>query len=207
MKRLLVSVLTCVFTLGIQAQNIDTNEDNQVVEAIVDSINNVSEPEQIVQNVIVVEKTVRFGYLSYNAVIQQMSEYSEAMSTIAQLRVAYEEELRRGEENFTKLFSEYIDGQQSFPENILLKRQKELQQSMDESIQFKQEARALLEKREREVMDKLHNKLAGVLKQIGTERRYAFIINTDGDIYPFVNPEMGEDLTQEVMFRLRGGME
>ena len=197
MKRLFLLLMISVAPFVVYAQDIATHEDNTVVDAVVDSL------ETVVQNVVVVQKNVKFGYLSYSTVMKQMDEYAETMKTIEQLRVAYEAELKRSEENFSKLFAEYIEGQRTFPDNILLKRQKELQQAMDESIQFKNEARRILEGKEKEVMDRLRKKIDDAISRLGKERRYAFIINTDGDTYPFVNPEMGEDVTEEVMKMLR----
>jgi outer membrane protein len=200
-KILFISILLSAF-LTTNAQDIATNEGEEEVAAVSDSLT-----EALNQPVVVVEKTVKFGYLSYNYVIKNMDEYSETMKTIEGLRATYENEVNRNEENFSKLFAEYVEGQQSFSEIILIKSQKELQQAMEQSLEFRDEARALLEKREKEVMDKLHKRLVEVIVQLGKERHYAFILNTDGDTYPFVNPEMGDDVTQEVMFRLRGGME
>ena len=190
MKKLAALTLISMVSFPLFAQDIATIEDDNVITEVVDSITDSG-----IHDVVVVEKTVKFGYLSYTKVIEQMDEYNDAMMTIAQLRKAYDNELRRGEENFSKLFAEYVEGQQSFPENILLKRQKELQQAMDQSIQFKNEAKALLEKKEKDVMDVLHNRLKAALASLAKERHYAFIINTDGDTYPFVNPEIGDDVT------------
>ena len=164
-----------------------------------DSDNQVNVP--VVQRT-VVQETVKFGYLSYNDVMRHTEEYAEMQQTIKSLRDAYEQELRRSEDTFSKQFAEYIDGQKSFPENILLKRQKELQQLMEEAVQFKIEAKQLLEAKEKEVTDRLRRKIDRAINQIGMERHYAFIINTDGDTYPFVNSGIGEDVTAAVMQKL-----
>lgn len=198
MKRLILLAMICVLPLMVNAQDIATHESDSVVSAVVDSLNT-----PVVQNVVVVEKTVKFGYLSYSTVMKQMDEYAETMKTIEQLRVAYEAELKRSEDNFSKLFAEYIEGQRTFPDNILLKRQKELQQAMDESIKFKNEARGILEAKEKEVMDRLRRQINDAIRKLAQDRHYAFIINTDGDTYPFVNPEMGDNVTEDVIRMLK----
>ncbi len=200
MKKLLFLLSFCIMSAMAYGQDVATNESDNVEALLSDSLEAAG-----VQNVITVVKTVRFGYLSYSGVMEQMDEYKEAMLTISGLRAAYDSEVRRSEDNFSKLFAEYIEGQQSFPENILLKRQKELQQAMDESLRFKNEARKILEEREEDVMNSLRNKIEKVLNELGKQRHYAFIINTDGDTYPFVNPEMGDDLTSTVVQMLKAG--
>ena len=140
---------------------------------------------------------LKFGYLSYDEVV------NEAQQTVASLRDAYERELERSEEVFSKQFSEYVDGQKTFPENILLKRQNELRQTMEQSLQFKREAKALLDEKEKEVMDALHVEVDRAIRAIGLERGYAFVLNTDGHACPFINVDLGEDITGLVLQRLK----
>ena len=63
---------------------------------------------------------------------------------------------------------------------------------------FKAEVRQQLAKAEAEAMAPLKERLAEVLAQIGLERGYAFILNTDGNAVPFIHPAMGEDINQLV---------
>lgn len=191
----LYSLLMLFFAfLGLSAQNEDETTKNNVANLPVSNVPTVQHT--------VVQETVKFGYLSYNDVMIHTNEYAEVQATIKALRDVYEKELQRSEETFSKQFAEYIEGQKSFPENILLKRQKELQQTMEEAVQFKQEAKRMLEAKEKEVTDSLRKKIDKAISQIGVERRYAFIINTDGDTYPFVNSGIGEDVTAAVMQKL-----
>ena len=48
----------------------------------------------------------------------------------------------------------------------------------------------------------LRNRLNAVISEIGTERGYAFVLNTDNNAYPFVNGGVGDDITSEVLNRL-----
>ena len=97
MKRLLVTfiVLSAAFTLAI------AQEDSVVVH----------------KDDVVVAKT--FGYLSYDAVLKAMPSYAEAQKSYGDLKASYAKELERSETEFSKQFAEYVDGQKSFPENIV----------------------------------------------------------------------------------------
>ena len=143
--------------------------------------------------------TKKFGYLSYDAVLKAMPSYAEAQKSFNDLKASYAKELERSESEFSKQFAEYVDGQKTFPENILLKRQKELQQLMEQSLTFKQEAQQLLDKAEKELMQPVHKKLKEGLYKIGSERGYDYILNTDNNSYPFVNNQTGEDITAEAI--------
>ena len=140
-----------------------------------------------------------FGYLSYNEVLHSMPSYCAAKKNLEELKAKYDLELQRSETEFSKQFAEYVDGQKSFPDNILLKRQKELQQLMEQSINFKEEAKRLLQKAEEEMMLPVRKQLNEMLAKIGKQRRYAYIINIDNNNCPYVNGEMGDDITADVI--------
>lgn len=143
--------------------------------------------------------TKSFGYLSYDAVLKAMPAYKEAQKNLDDLKANYAKELERSETEFSKQFAEYVDGQKSFPENILLKRQKELQQLMEQSLKFKQEAQQLLEKAEAELMQPVHQRLNEALSKIGAQKGYDYIINTDNNNLPYINTNKGEDITAEAI--------
>ena len=147
----------------------------------------------------VIREYVRFGYFSYSDMLRNSPGYDIAQKKIADLRKAYETELKRNEEQFSKQFAEYVEGQQTFPENILLKRQKELKQLMEQSMQFKQEAKQLLEASEQEVMAPIYKQLDDAIYQVGMERGYSFILNTDNKAYPFINGDQGEDVSHYII--------
>lgn len=144
-------------------------------------------------------KEQHFGYLSYSEALKAMPGYEEAQKSIEALKADYDKELERAEQEFTKKFNEFVDGQKSFPENILLKRQKELQVLMEQSIQFKNESQRLLTKAENELMQPIVDKLNAILQKIGTERNYDYILNTDSNAYPFVNVNRGDDIMEFVI--------
>lgn len=146
---------------------------------------------------------MRFGYLSYSRVLHSMPQYVQAQKSLKELRATYDRELSRSEDAFNRQFEEYIDGQKAFPENILLKRQKELQQLMEQGIAFKQEAERLISSAETEMMEPLNRQLSKMLNEIGFEHGFAYILNTDNNTYPFINPELGVDITDEVLRRIK----
>ena len=147
----------------------------------------------------VVREYMRFGYFSYTDMLRNCPGYDIAQEKITDMRNVYEKELKRNEEQFSKQFAEYVEGQQTFPENILLKRQKELQQLMEQSMKFKQEAKQLLQASEEEVMAPLYKKLDDAIYKVGMERGYAYILNTDNKAYPFINGDQGEDVSAYII--------
>ena len=146
---------------------------------------------------------MKYGYMSYDSVFQAMPEYAMMQATMQALRDKYEAEQKRVEDDFNKKYEEFLDGQASFPKTILQKRQSELQEMLDKNIAFKKESQRLLCKAECEAKAPLKERLAAVLKQVGEERGYAFILNTDGNAAPWFNEAMAEDCTETVKALLK----
>ena len=149
------------------------------------------------------QSELRFGYLSYNTVMQAMPEYAAMQNSMAELREKYEAEQKRVENDFNKKYEEFLDGQKSFPKTILQKRQSELQEMLDKSVAFKKESQRLLKQAEEDAMAPILVRLATVLDTIGKERSYAFIVNTDKKATLWLNPSMGEDITATVIEQLQ----
>lgn len=144
-----------------------------------------------------------FGHLSYDSVFRSMPDYAQAIQQINELKAKYDEEAARVEKDFNKKYEEFLEGQRDFPPTILQKRQSELQELLDKNIAFKEESTRLLKSAEQAIFAALHSKLSAALQAIGEERGYAFIINTDDNACPFVNPTLGENITQTVIELLK----
>ena len=137
---------------------------------------------------------MKFGYVSYSALLESMPDYSLAMSRYAQLEEKYTAETRRVEDEFNAKYEAFLEGQRDFPPTILNKRQAELQELLEKNIAFKAESKRLLAEAKAELMKPLRQKLSNVLNTIGQDMGLAFIINTDNDSCPFINPQKGVDV-------------
>ena len=104
--------------------------------------------------------------------------------------------MKRTEDEFNSKYEEFLDVQKDLVPAILRKRQAELQEMMQKNINFKNESQRLLKQAETDAFAPVKNKLYNALTKVGQAQGYAFILNTDGDACPYVNPEMGEDATE-----------
>lgn len=147
--------------------------------------------------------TLKFGFLSYEAALQAMPDYTLVQKNMADLKAQYQTEAKRVEDEFNRKYEEFLEGQREFPKTILQKRQSELQELMQKNIEFKQQGLDELARAEQEAMAPLRIKLIEALGKIGRERGYAFIVDTDQKALPFINPAMGEDINQTVQDALK----
>ncbi len=140
----------------------------------------------------------KYGYLSYDSVMIAMPEYAEFKTNMAQLREQYEAEQKRVENDFNMKYEEFLDGQANFPQTILQKRQSELQEMLDKNIAFKKQSQKMLNDAEASMLDAIKTTINMAVNTVAQERGYAFVLNTDKEAVPFINPAMGEDITEAV---------
>ncbi len=140
----------------------------------------------------------KFGYLSYDSVMVAVPDYTELKTNMAQLREQYEAEQKRVENDFNKKYEEFLDGQASFPKTILQKRQSELQEMLDRNIEFKKQSQKMLSEAEANMMEVIKTTINMAVNIIAQKRGYAFVLNTDKEAVTFINPALGEDITEAV---------
>ena len=127
-----------------------------------------------------------------------MPEYAEMQTSMAQLRDQYSAEQKRVENDFNQKYEDFLDGQATFPKTILQKRQSELQELLDKNIAFKKESQQLLNQAEAQQIATMREMINIIVSIIAQERGYAFVLNSDKQAVTFVNPAMGEDITEAV---------
>ena len=145
---------------------------------------------------------MKFGFLSYEAALKSMPDYTLAQKKLADLKAQYQTEAKRVEDEFNRKYEEFLEGQREFPKTILQKRQTELQELMTRNVAFKEESRKQLAAAEREALAPLKIHLAETVAQIATERGLALVVNTDSDACPYINPDWGENLNELVISSL-----
>ncbi len=138
---------------------------------------------------------IRFGFFSYEEALRNSPDYSIMQRNMENLEAQYSAETKRAEEEFNRKYEDFLAHQSEYAPLIRQKRQSELQQIMEKNIAFKKEASRLLEAARRDAELPIKKKITEALRFIGQEHGYAFILNTDNNAVPFVDPTMGEDIS------------
>ncbi|MFA6727119.1 MAG: OmpH family outer membrane protein [Prevotella sp.] len=147
------------------------------------SVSNVSAPSQ------------RFGYFSYQTVLQSMPAYAKTRSNLSDLSNKYDAEMKRVEEEFNNKYEEFLEGQRDFAPSILEKRQAELRDLMEKNIAFREQSKRLLKQAEQNAMAPLKASIAAAVSKIGKQQGLAFVLNTDNDAVPYIDTSLGIDIT------------
>ena len=139
------------------------------------------------------QTTIKYGTIHYDSLLVGLPQYAQVQQRMEELHKKYESETAYNEQNFKRLFAEFLQGQKDFPQNILMKRQRDLQEQMEKSIAFRKEAGALVRAAEADMMKPLREMLDELIRNVGLERGYEMIINLDTPAYPFLHPSVAED--------------
>lgn len=145
---------------------------------------------------------IQFGYVSYEQMLKEMPEYAQAMQELSALKAKYEIEAQKGEEEFQRKFVDFLQGQKDFPQAIMQKRQAELQGLMDNGVAFRIKSQDLIAQAEKDLTQEAHKRLNRALLEVGVEYGYGYILNTDNNNCPYINPVVGVDVTELVRRKL-----
>lgn len=141
----------------------------------------------------------KFGFYSHKEVLNAMPEYQQAVDEFEQLKQRCNAEIEHNEQELTRKYVAFLDGQQEFPEPILRKRQKELQVMVDNSVLFRDRLKVWLS----QAKDSLfapHNDAVGIaLAKVCERMELAYAIDLDEVRYRYINPMFGEEITELVI--------
>lgn len=150
---------------------------------------------------------VRFGYFNYSELMQKLPEYGQVQADFEELKTRCKMEIERNEQELTRSYVSFLDGQKEFPEPILRKRQKELQDLVDKSVKFRDELKQWLAQARDSLFAPIHAKIDDAVARVCVHNKLAYIVDTERIGYIFVNPENGFDVTEAVLgtIALTGG--
>lgn len=147
----------------------------------------------------------KFGYVSYKEIVTALPEYCIVNAHLDELQAKYEAEIERSEREFNQKYTDFIEEQSQFPDNIRIKRHKELQELMEKAMAFKKEINDAMREARHEMMKPLHDKINEAVMKVCIEGNYDYILDMDDRTYIAINPQSGTDVTSLVKQEL--GME
>lgn len=140
-----------------------------------------------------------FGHFSRNRVVNELPQYRKATEEYEALKKRCREEIERNEQELTRLYVAYLEGQSSFPEPILRKRQSELQQMVDNSVAFRTQLKQWLVEARDSLYQPSYKVIDDALKVVCEAYSLDYAIDTDAGVYQYINPQKGMDITDVVL--------
>lgn len=146
---------------------------------------------------------MKIGYFSYEAVLKAVPEFIAATASVENLKKQYDAEIQIAQKDFNEKYENFIENQNGMASAIREKRQSELQSILERNMTFKQESDRLLAKAKEEAFAPLLAKLDNAIKALGSEKEFIAILNTDNNAVPYINPALGEDVTDILIDKIK----
>ena len=141
----------------------------------------------------------KFGYFSYDKVLKSLPQYNQATESYEKLKQRCNDEVERNKLELTRTYVAFLSGHRDFPEPILRKRQKELQQMIDNSIAFRDQLRTWLVQAKDSLYAPCYKVVDEALQRVCTAMELGYAIDIDNGSYKYINPLLGEDITQDII--------
>ena len=131
----------------------------------------------------VFSQEIKIAYVNTGEVFNLMPELSEAINQYEAIAAQYQEQYQSMLDEFNQKAEEYRKLEATLAENLKLRRQQELE-SIQERIQnFVPESQQLLEQERAKLINPIQEKLLDVIKQVGEEQGYTYIIDSQATLY------------------------
>lgn len=143
----------------------------------------------------------KFGHFNSATIIQAMPEYAQGQKEIQDLQKQYEDDLQRQQNELKKKSEEYQIQHDSLPAVVQQRREQELQEMYQRIQQNYQDNQQALQKASTEKMQAITQKVLDVVKAIGKEGGYVYIMDVTSGI-PYINESISKDLTAEIRSKL-----
>ena len=148
---------------------------------------------------LLVSAQTRFGYYHHSEVLNAVPGYRKAVDEYELLKKRCDAEIERNEKELTRYYVAYLDGQQDFPEPILRKRQKELQQMIDNSIVLRDQLKQWLSEAKDSLFAPYEAEVMTALESVCKKGGLAYAIDAEEVVYRYINPNIGVNITQSLI--------
>lgn len=141
----------------------------------------------------------KFAFYSHSEALESVPGYRESIAEYELLKQRCDAEIERNEQELTRKYVAFLDGQQDFPELILRKRQKELQQMVDNSVLFRDQLKQWLKQAKDSLLSPHNATVDAALEKVCLRKDLAYAINSDEVKLRYVNPNIGVEITDAVI--------
>jgi len=149
-------------------------------------------------------QALKFGHMNSQEVIVAMPEFSKAEAEMEALQKKYGEEMQRTQEEFNKKVQEFRKAlaEESLPQNIAERRQKELQDMAQRQEQFQQDAMQSMQKAQGDLLAPIYKKLDDAIQAVGQAEGLTYIFDLVRTPIPYINQSQSKDVTSLVKAKL-----
>ena len=121
----------------------------------------------------------KFGTVNSVEIFNLMPEKTTAEQQLEALQKQYEAEFVKMQEEFSAKYKEFVDAQETMPENIKQRRMQEIQEIQQRIQNFREVAASDLEEQQGKLMTPIQEKMSTAIKAVGEENGFTFIFDVN----------------------------
>ncbi len=121
----------------------------------------------------------KFGTVNSVEIFNLMPEKATAEQQLEALQKQYEAEFVKMQEEFSAKYKEFVDAQETMPENIKQRRMQEIQEIQQRIQNFREVAASDLEEQQNKLMAPIQEKMSTAIKAVGEENGFTFIFDVN----------------------------
>ena len=121
----------------------------------------------------------KFGTVNSVEIFNLMPEKASAEQQLEALQKQYEAEFVKMQEEFSAKYKEFVDAQETMPENIKQRRMQEIQEIQQRIQNFREVAASDLEEQQGKLMAPIQEKMSTAIKAVGEENGFTFIFDVN----------------------------
>ena len=140
----------------------------------------------------------KFAHFNTAEIIPNMKEYATAQEELQTMQKQYEDDMKLMQDELQKKSEEYQKEQANLLDNVRQRREQELNDLYTRLQQSYQDNQAALQKAQAEKMNEISEKVLAVVKKIGEEGVYVYIVDTSAGVIPYVSTTLSTDITAQV---------
>lgn len=141
----------------------------------------------------------KIGYFNYTEVLELLPEYARVKAEYDSLQLRCNNEILHNEEELTRSYVAFLEGQKEFPEPILRKRQKELQEMVDRSVLFRDRLKRWLIEARDSMYAPLYAAVDAAVERVCLQNNLVYAIDIENGNYVYVSPNYAYDITEAVL--------
>ncbi len=150
----------------------------------------------------VAAQTIKLGHFKSSDVLQGMPEFTQAQNELNKQAQMHDEEYKRITGEYQKTLEEFVNAQDSLPQNIAERRQKELQDMAQKVQEYAQFADQDLSQLQKKLMEPIILKVNNAVKAVGDAEGMTYIFDLSTTTIPYVNDKVSIDLTAAIKSKL-----
>ena len=139
---------------------------------------------------------VKFAHFNSADIIPNMKEYTAAQTEIQNMQKQYEDDLKLMQDELQKKYEDYQKEAANLLEGVRLRREQELNELGQRYQQSLQDSQTALQKATQEKMGAIGELVMTVVKKIGENEGYIYIVDISTGTISFVNSALSTDITE-----------